>query len=165
MAGPQYEMFMPRRYKAPPFILNTRIYSCNLIKNSIPFRWRARYNEDTDLSLRILKAGRCTVLFYAFLQKKVATQIMPGGNTDEFYAKEGTLPKSEMLVKLHPDVATLVMKCGRPHHHVDYSRFKKNGLIRIPGVEISDHVDNYGMQLITVPAAGRRLITGVGSEP
>ncbi len=68
MAGPNYFMFAPRKRKHPPFSLNTRIYSCNLIRNDLPFRWRARYNEDTDLSLRMLKAGWCTVLFYVFLK-------------------------------------------------------------------------------------------------
>ena len=33
MAGPHYRMFMPARLKRAPFFLNTRIYSCNLIKN------------------------------------------------------------------------------------------------------------------------------------
>ena len=61
MAGPNYEMFVSRKEKLPPFVINTRIYSCNLIKNSIPFRWRGRYNEDTDISLRLLKSGFCTV--------------------------------------------------------------------------------------------------------
>ena len=71
MAGPNYFMFAARKTKAPPFITNTRIYSCNLVKNNLPYRWRGRYNEDTDLSLRILKDGWCTVQFNAFLQHKI----------------------------------------------------------------------------------------------
>jgi hypothetical protein len=150
MAGPNYFMFASRKTKASPFILNTRIYSCNLIKNSCKFRWRGRYNEDTDLSLRILKAGLCTVLFNAFLQWKLTTQTMRGGNTDEFYLKEGTLAKSQMLVRLHPDVAKLAWRWGRPHHYVDYSGFKKNRLIRRPGIEVPYETDDYGMQLVMV---------------
>lgn len=57
LSGFQYEMFTPRKETTRPFILNTRIYSCILIKNNIPYRWRGRYNEDTDLSLRVLKDG------------------------------------------------------------------------------------------------------------
>lgn len=79
MAGPNYEMFVTRKEKHPPFILNTRIYSCNLIKNSAPFRWRGRYNEDTILSLDMLTAGLCTVQFNAFLQFKATTQTVKGG--------------------------------------------------------------------------------------
>ena len=79
MAGPEYHAFIPRKIPRPPYTLNTRIYSCNLIRNVVPFRWRGRYNEDTDLSLNMLKAGWCTVLFNAFLQHKVGTQKVKGG--------------------------------------------------------------------------------------
>jgi hypothetical protein len=132
MAGPCYDMFAPRTVKRPPFVLNTRIYSCNLIRNDLTFRWRGRYNEDTDLSLRILKDGWCTVQFIAFLAKKIRTQLIKGGNTQEFYSRYGTLPKSKMLVMLHPDVTKLTYKFRRWHHEVDYSPFKKNKLIPNP---------------------------------
>ena len=145
MAGPQYYMFVVQKSRLPPFVLNTRIYSCNLIRNDLPYRWRGRYNEDTDLSLRMLKDGWCTVQFNAFLQWKQPTQTVKGGNTAEFYAKEGTLPKSEMQVKLHPDVSRLVWKFGRWHHEVDYRPFRKNRLIRKPGLDIPQEPDEFGM--------------------
>jgi hypothetical protein len=85
-AGMNYYMFAPDRAKNPAFFLNTRVYSCILLRNDIDFRWRGRYNEDTDLSLNILKAGWCTVLFNAFLAQKMPTLTMKGGNTDELYA-------------------------------------------------------------------------------
>ena len=135
MAGPNYEMFAKARDRLPPFITNTRIYSCNLIRNDVPFRWRGRYNEDTILSLDMLKAGWCTVQFNAFLQNKLATQRLKGGNTAEFYAKEGTAPKSEMLKAVHPDVTRLVWKFNRHHHNVDYKRFKQP-LRRRPDAEM-----------------------------
>ena len=40
MAGPDYWMFTPSRSKLPPYLINTRIYSCNLIRNDLPYRWR-----------------------------------------------------------------------------------------------------------------------------
>lgn len=129
MAGPNYEMFVPTRLKVSPFVKNTRIYSCNLIRNDLKYRWRGRYNEDTILSLDMLKGGWCTVQFNAFLQQKLNTQKLGGGNTAEFYAKEGTLPKSQMLVQEHPDVSRLSYKYGRAHHHVDYRPFKDLRLI------------------------------------
>lgn len=135
MAGPNYTMFAPSRNNNPPFITNTRIYSCNLIRNDVPFRWRGRYNEDTILSLDQLKAGWCTIQFNAFLQNKLWTQSLGGGNTAEFYAKEGTAPKSEMLKAVHPDVTRLVWKFNRHHHHVDYKRFKQP-LRRRPDAEM-----------------------------
>lgn len=148
MAGPNYFMFLPRKQKHPPFVMNTRIYSCNLIRNDMPFRWRGRYNEDTDLSLRMLKAGWCTVQFNAFLQQKMPTQTVKGGNTEEFYKKDGTYPKSKMQVDMHPDVSKLVFKFGRIHHHVDYRPFKKNKLIKKDGLIIENKIDDYGMKII-----------------
>lgn len=147
MAGPNYEMFAPSKSVQPPVAFNTRIYSCNLIRNDVPFRWRGRYNEDTILSLDMLKAGWCTVQFNAFLQKKRWTQEKKGGNTAEFYSKEGTLPKSKMQVAVHPDVSKLVWKFGRAHHHVDYSPFKTNRLVLRDGVERPSGVDDYSMTL------------------
>ena len=51
VAGLQYRFFCDDKAAYPPFVLNTRIYSCLLIENSCPHRWRGRYNEDTILSL------------------------------------------------------------------------------------------------------------------
>lgn len=149
IAGFNYRFFGGgQRSACPPFILNTRIYSCLLIRNDIPYRWRGRYNEDTDLSLRVLKDGWCTVEFNAFLQNKLRTQMLKGGNTEVFYSKEGTLPKSQMIEDLHPDVARVVWKFQRWHHYVDYSPFKKNKLIRKAGLVIPQGINNYGMKLI-----------------
>jgi hypothetical protein len=147
MAGPNYFMFASRKTQMPPFTLNTRIYSCNLIRCSAPYRWRGRYNEDTILSLQMLKDGWCTVLFNAFLQYKMTTQSMKGGNTDEIY-KEGTLAKSKMLIDLHPDVSKLVWRFGRYHHYVDYRPFKTNLLVRKKESAPRKGADDYGMRLI-----------------
>lgn len=147
MAGPNYDFFIMRKSKYPPVTFNTRIYSCNLIRNDAPYFWRCRYNEDTILSLDMLKDGWCTVLFNAFQQKKTWTQQIKGGNTAEFYAKEGTFKKSEMQVKVHPDVSKLVKKFGRWHHYVDYRPFKKNKLKLREGIKLSSSNNEYGMIL------------------
>ena len=148
MAGPAYEFMTKRKFKLHPIVFNTRIYSCNLIRNDVPFRWRGRYNEDTDLSLRMLKAGWCTLEFNAFLQRKAGTQTVRGGCDADFYSREGTMPKSEMQVRLHPDCSRLVWKFGRWHHSVDYKRFAGNKLVRRPGVVVPPGVNNYGMVLV-----------------
>jgi hypothetical protein len=89
IAGPNYEGLVLRRVGShQPFRLNSRVYSCILIDNTCRHRWRGRYNEDTDLSLRVLKDGECTVLFNAFLAEKEATMDMKGGNTDELYRQD-----------------------------------------------------------------------------
>jgi hypothetical protein len=148
IAGFNYDFFAKAKEPLPAFVMNTRIYSCLLIKNDLEFRWRGRYNEDTDLSLRVLKAGLCTIQFNAFLQEKATTQTMAGGNTEEFYSKEGTLPKSKMLEHLHPDVAKVVWKFNRWHHKVNYQPFKRNKLKLKDGLAIPSGVDNYGMKLV-----------------
>lgn len=146
-AGFNYFMFASRKTKIPPLYLNTRIYSCILLRNDLPFRWRGRYNEDTDLSLRILKAGHCTVLFNAFLAMKQTTMTMKGGNSDELYKEDGRLKMAESLVEQHPDVARVSVKWDRYQYHVDYSQFRFNKLRKKVGLEIPPGVNNYGMVL------------------
>lgn len=164
MAGPNYSMFAFCAQKLPPFITNTRIYSCNLIRNDVPFRWRGRYNEDTILSLDMLKAGWCTIQFNAFLQEKMQTQAIGGGNTAEFYhaegkvedgkayADNGTLAKSQMQIAVHPDVSKMVWKFRRWHHVVNYGVFKKQKLVRRPDIQIPTEPNEYGMKQIRTNA-------------
>src|SRR5215475_9752841 len=136
-----------------PFLLNTRIYSCILIENSLSMRWRGRYNEDTDLSLRVLKAGYCTVLFYAFLCDKEATMTMKGGNTDQLYQQnrrfDGRLAMARSLQRQHPDVVQVNWKWGRWQHQVDYRPFRANKLKLKPDTIIPSGSNEYGMKLIT----------------
>ncbi len=151
-SGFQYSMFVPRRQKMPPYYLNSRVYSCILNRNDLDtqYRWRGRYNEDTDLSLRILKDGWCTILFNAFLAMKIATMTMKGGNTEELYRQEdgfdGRLEMAKSLQKQHPDVTRVVKKWGRWQHHVDYSGFRQQ-LKRKPGIKIQSGTDEFGMVL------------------
>jgi hypothetical protein len=163
IAGFQYRFFIAPNSKYPPYVKNTRIYSTLLIDNKCKHRWRGRYNEDTDICLQVLKDGDCTIQFNAFLQGKAATQTVKGGNTEEFYHKEGadegkwienvnsegTRNKSQMLVDLHPDVARMVWRYKRWHHYVDYSSFKKNELRLKPDVKIPEGNNNYGMRFAT----------------
>jgi hypothetical protein len=154
IAGFNYFMFASRKDPSlKPFTLNTRIYSCILIDNAIKYRWRGRYNEDTDLSIRALKDGYCTVLFNAFLAGKMPTMHMKGGNTDELYQGDGRLQMAESLRKQHPDIVTVTRKWGRWQHQVDYSGFEKNKLLPIPGAQSRNGADNYGMALEIVEEA------------
>jgi hypothetical protein len=173
MAGLQYRFFVAPNQKYPPYVKNTRIYSCNLIKNSGAHRWRGRYNEDTDLSLRILKDGDCTIQFNHFLQGKCANQTIKGGNTEEFYHvqatdneefqetgwnAEGTIKKSQMLVDMHPDVCRIVWRYRRWHHFCDYTPFKKNELKYKKGLPTIPKIDNnYGLVLTNTDKKGNRV--------
>lgn len=152
IGGLDYAKFCIDKRVQPPYVLNTRIYSMLLIRNDISFRWRGRYNEDTDLSLRVLKGGWCTVQFNAFLGDKTTTQRVAGGNTEEFYTKEGTLNKSQMLVDMHPDVTKLVWKFNRWHHSVNYSGFKQQLHLKEEFKNQEKYiVNNYGMRIVEIP--------------
>lgn len=150
LAGPNYYSFVKKTDAVPPFVANTRIYSCLLMATNTGYDWRGRYNEDTDLSLRVLKEGLCTIQFNVFLCGKVTTQRMRGGNTKEFYDEEGTKPKSQMLADLHPDVAKVVWRFNRWHHHVNYKPFKCNRLIRADPSKTWPKIIDYGMRAIDV---------------
>ena len=167
ISGFNYIHFVERKkgssYK--PYKLNTRVYSCTLLQNDLPYRWRGRYNEDTDLCIRALKDGWCTLLFNAFLADKTTTMRMSGGNTDDLYAGGGAdigrttelteamhgarKEMAETLKKLHPDIVKVKMRFGHWHHVVDYSPFKNNALkpARNPP-EPPDERDDYGFRLI-----------------
>ena len=155
VSGLQYRFFIAPNSEYPPYVMNTRIYSALLIDTRMEqYKWRGRYNEDTDLSLRVLKDGLCTCQFNFFLQGKAATQTTKGGNTDEFYAVEdqedevlhGTSNKSDMLITMgHEDVSRNVWKYGRWHHFVRYDEFKTNKPIMKTNINLKDEVDNYGL--------------------
>jgi hypothetical protein len=146
ISGFNYIHFIERKKgdRYEPYRLNTRVYSCLLIQSDIPYRWRGRYNEDTDLCIRVLKDGWCTLLFNAFLADKTTTMRMAGGNTDELYRgggadigrttklteamRDARREMAETLQNLHPDIVSVREKFGRPHHVVDYSSFRGNKL-------------------------------------
>lgn len=139
--------FAPDRECRAPYTLNTRCYSMILVKTDLPFRWRGRYNEDTDLSLRVLKLGLCTVLFNAFLGDKITTLTMKGGNTDTIYnTGDHRREFAESLQRQHPDVARVVWKFRRWHHSVDYSKFRMRLQLR-RGITPTGAPNEYGMRL------------------
>lgn len=149
LAGFQYSRFVTLCRDLNPFIFNTRIYSCILIKNDIPYRWRGKYNEDSDLSIRVLRDGWVTVLFNAFLQDKQTTMTMKGGNTDTIYNKgDDRFEFAKSLQEQHPDCVKVVWKFNRWHHSINFSKFKENKLIKKEGLIIPDVINDYGMKLI-----------------
>jgi hypothetical protein len=116
IAGLEYVMFAIKVTK--PFTLNTRIYSCSLVLNSLPHRWRGRYNEDTDICLQVLADGYCTVLVNAFLVQKIGTMVVKGGNTATIYGGDGRLKMARSLERLWPGVVSVDRRFKRPQHVV-----------------------------------------------
>ena len=109
--------------------LNTRLYCATLYRNDLHeygIRWRRGLNDDTVVSLDILKTGYwCTAENSVVGIMKMGTSRksrLPGGMTD-FYAQGGFIKKSAELVRLHPDCTQTVVKFNRIHHTVDFSKF------------------------------------------
>jgi len=158
LSGMNYTSFVPSIIFKPPYILNTRIYSIILIDNSIEHRWRGKYNEDTDLSLRVLKDGWCTILFNTYVCDKATTHTVKGGNTDTVYKVgqkdfDNRYEFAKSLYEQHPDVVKITQKYGRWHHHVNYTRFKQELILR-PDYEYKTGVNEFGMKMVRVMEDG-----------
>lgn len=151
MSGHNYTMF-GMNPSLDPITKNTRVYSSILLSNDIPDKigegWRGKYNEDTDLSLRLLKAGFPTILFNCIMANKETTLTNKGGNEKIYKEKDGLYKKAKSLADQHPDVAKVSERYGRVHHIVDYSSFKNLPLKLKPGLKIPKKINNYGMKLV-----------------
>lgn len=148
LAGFQYSSFMAYNRQKRPFTLNCRIYSCILVSNKMQLKWEGKYNEDSDLSIRALKNGYCTILFNAFLQDKVATMTMKGGNTDELYNQgdERFLFAESLRIK-HPDCVEVIRRFNRWHHLIHYNKINRPKLIAKNNLIIENKINEYGMIL------------------
>lgn len=158
LVGCQYASFVPATEPGRgQFIKNTRVYSCILINSELldkrlDERWRGTYNEDTDLSLRVLSTGDlCTVNFNSLLSGKQTTGTMKGGNLDTIYDNgqfSGYMKKFEELKKNWGDIVTLTHNWhvdGRPHHYIAYTKLFKQDLILKEGVPRTPKVNDYNM--------------------
>lgn len=136
----------------PPFYLNTHIYSCLLILNELPNRWRGKYNEDTDLCLQVLAEGHCTVAFNAFCQQKAPTMTVKGGNTDQLYKGDGRLEMARSLERAWPYAVKVGRRFQRPQHivHNAWQKFDTQ-LIRRDDIDWDAIESNtYDIQLVQV---------------
>jgi hypothetical protein len=151
VAGLNYYMFSINKAKQPPFYLNTHVYSCILLRNDLPFRWRGRYNEDTDLCLQALSTGWCTVLVNAFLAWKMTTMTMKGGNSETLYRGDGRLKMARSLERMWPGVVETNRRFGRPQHVVAFSWRKFDTQLKLkPGSATNSAEPNeYGLVMKT----------------
>lgn len=139
--------------------LNTRLYCATLYRNDLDeygIRWRRGLNDDTIVSLDILKTGYwCTAEVRAVGILKLPTSRksrLSGGMTD-FYADGGFIKKSAELVRLHPEYCETVVRFNRIHHRVNFSSFtqqlipvdpsKATQRIEVPNAiqKVSDAID------------------------
>jgi len=153
VSGLTYEFFVIPSGKTgyPPFFLNCHVYSTSLILNSLPHKWRFKYNEDTDYCLQVLSDGWCTVALNAFMANKCQTTVMTGGNTPN-YKEDGRLKMSKDLERVWPYVVRTSRKFNRPQHHVrgNWKGFDQP-LIRKPDIDWKELDGNvYDMKLVQV---------------
>lgn len=132
----------------PPYFLNSRVYSMSLVNNELDYKWRGIFNDDTDICLRMLKDGYCTVNFNAFSGDKDATMTTKGGNTPIYTTGDLRSEFVDSLVEQHPDVVKKVWRYDRWHHQVNYKPFLNNMLIKKDGLNIKRGLDEYGMKLV-----------------
>lgn len=147
VSGLNYQMFAVKATK--PFVTNCHVYSCTLVNNAAPYRWRGRYNEDTDLCLQALAGGWCTVLLNVFLANKLRTMAMPGGNTDLLYTDDGRLKMARELERRWPGVVTVERRFQRPQHVVNWKKFDTPLRLR-DGLNLSEMTaeDEYGLSIV-----------------
>ena len=115
LSGMNYVMFASG--PQPPFTLNGRVYSCQLIRNEMDIRWRGEWNTDTDLSLQTLAIGLCTVLVNVFIIEKLTTMKAKGGNTEK-YQGDGRLKMARSLERQWPGIVTTSRRWQRPQHAI-----------------------------------------------
>ncbi len=146
IAGMNYQMFVTPT--SPPYRTNVHVYSCLLIRNSLPYRWRLRYNEDTDLCLQVLTNSLCTVLVNLFMVDKQTTMTMGGGNTDLLYGGDGRLKMARSLEQVWPGVVTVDRRWGRAQHVVNWRAFRTKLELRAD-IELAalPRRDEYGLRL------------------
>lgn len=166
VSGLNYGMFVPDGELVPPFYANVRVYSCSLVLNATPHRWRGRYNEDTDYCLQVLADGWCTILLNAFLAQKIGTMTMKGGNSAELYQDDGRLKMARSLERVWPGVVTSGRRFKRPQHFVkDAWRRFDTPLILRPDVDLAAlkaQADNdYGLKLKAKKAPRSHVIRRV----
>jgi hypothetical protein len=112
-----------------PFKYYCHVYSAMLIKCSLPYRWRLKYNEDIDLNLQVLHNKGTTSSCVYYMADKVSTaNKMKGGNQTELYQgnkAEKNLLKAKMLEAVWPQYAKTVIRFNRHHHLINWKVFKK----------------------------------------
>jgi hypothetical protein len=149
IAGLNYVMFAIEARK--PIAINCHVYSCTLIDNSIPFRFRPPANEDVDMCLQVLSAGYCTIQMNAFLAQKLGTMIVSGGQTDAAYKGDGRLFMARALERAWPGVVETKRRFQRPQHVIKFAWRKFDNKLKLkPGVDLAKipPVNEYGLRLI-----------------
>jgi hypothetical protein len=117
------------------------------------YQWEGSYNEDVDLSVRILKSGYASALFNFYNVNKLRSGVQDGGNIANVYKDPNSDKyKAYSLMDKHPDIVKIVYRYKRYHHEADLSKFdipfvwKANQEKKYEKKEDNNH----GLQLVNV---------------
>lgn len=127
-----FALGLSHTFGSTPFQLNTRLYCATLYRNDLHeygIRWRRGLNDDTIVSLDILKTRYwCTAESHMLLILKQPTsrhRRIAGGMTEFYNVEGGFLKKAAEAIRCHPDCVKIANRYGRIHHQIDYSQFKQ----------------------------------------
>lgn len=159
IAGLNYEMFVVIGAGAvkTPYFRNCHVYSCCLINHAMPYRWRLKTNEDTDLCLQALTNGWGTFALNAFSVHKQGTMQNKGGNTDDLYVAEGEqvdgtdsygrYRMARVLERAWPGTVKIIRRFERFQHDVNWKAFRDVAWNLRVNVDALPEVDEYGLTL------------------
>jgi hypothetical protein len=120
------------------FSVNCKTYTCIRFRTDGPkIPWRSRFNDDVMISLDYEKRGFVNVSSKILSYQTPDTQKQAGGMTEAFH-QEGTLRKVKYLVKQYPETTFAILKFGRIHHFVDYSKFRQSLVKKLGPETIED---------------------------
>jgi hypothetical protein len=140
ISGLEYHAFVQDKCRIPAYRVNGRIYSCSLINNAMPFKWRIAYNDDVDICLQSISSGWYTIQINAFLIKKMQTMKLRGGNTDDLYRGDGRLKMANAIARIWPNIVQVKRRFKRPQHVINWQKLRKN-LEPIDGLDINQTAD------------------------
>lgn len=105
--------------------IGTRVFNAhNQSSTGLATRWRSRLNDDLVNAIETHRLGQKTEYTFLFMQLVMPPSQQEKGGLSDIYLAEGTVRKSAYPILLAPNAAKLVIKFGRYHHKVDWSKIR-----------------------------------------
>lgn len=105
--------------------MGTRVFNAhNMSSEGLTTRWRSRLNDDLINAIETHRLGQKTEFSFLFLCLVMPPSQQEQGGLSDIYRAEGTVRKSAYPILLAPNAARLIIKFGRYHHKVDWSKIR-----------------------------------------
>lgn len=103
----------------------TRVFNAHCQSSTgLATRWRSRLNDDLINAIETHRLGQKTEMYFKFLSLHMKPSQQEKGGLTDIYKREGTVRKSAYPILLAPNAAKLVIKFGRYHHQVEWTKIK-----------------------------------------